>query len=220
MSNLFFPKLKNKGPERRIFSDRASSMEFGRRSDVRTRDAYGPTKRTNLLALTDWCRSVGQKLLDVALDPEEVLRGTLVPQLIAERPKKVPIAIDWPDLFYTEPEQAFAFQINGQTVYRHEADLVLINAVESGPIEFAISSDAASLNLRYRLFDSNGSPDYSIEIVNGAEATVNFRSRTIPLAEFFDEEPPTFWFADGSSLLGIEYVQLRTQPEPFPRTYR
>ena len=37
------------------------------------------------------------------------------------------------------------------------------------------------------------------------------------LREFFEEQPPTFWFADGSSLTGVEYVELRQQPEPFPR---
>jgi hypothetical protein len=37
------------------------------------------------------------------------------------------------------------------------------------------------------------------------------------LREFFEEQPPTFWFADGSSLTGIEFVALRTQPAPFPK---
>ena len=31
------------------------------------------------------------------------------------------------------------------------------------------------------------------------------------------QEPPTFWFADGSSLTGIEHVSLRTQAVPFPK---
>jgi superfamily II DNA or RNA helicase len=174
-------------------------------------------KTTNLLALTNWCRRVGEKLLNETLDPEEVLNGTLVPEFRSDRPNKFPIAIEWPDIFYTEPERAFAFQMNGQTVYQHEADIILIDPSENGPIDFAISSDTSSVKLRYRLFDNSGTPDYSIELVEGSDAAIIFRSRTQSLKEFFDQEPPTFWFADGSSLCGIEYVQRRTRPDPFPR---
>ena len=70
-------------------------------------------RTTNLLNLTTWCRAVGERLLNESLDPEEVLRGTLVPELVSERPKKIPISVEWPDIFYKEPEQVFSFQING-----------------------------------------------------------------------------------------------------------
>lgn len=95
----------------------------------------------NLLSLTTWCRAVGGRLLEEALDPEEVLRGTLVPQLVSERPKKMPIAIEWPDIFYKEPEQVFSFQISGSTVYRHDADLILVEPADNGALKFAISLD-------------------------------------------------------------------------------
>jgi superfamily II DNA or RNA helicase len=174
-------------------------------------------RTANLLSLTTWCRAVGGRLLDEALDPEEVLRGTLVPQLVSERPKKMPIAIEWPDIFYKEPEQVFSFQIGGSTVYRHDADLILIEPVDNGALKFAVSSSAATAQFELSLFDKDGTPDYSIRATDASNAMISYRSRSVSLREFLEEEPPTFWFADGSSLTGIEHVPLRKQPEPFPR---
>ncbi len=54
-------------------------------------------RTTNLLELTRWCRQVGQKLVDTSLDPDEVLKGTITTKLVAVRPEKFPIAVDWPE---------------------------------------------------------------------------------------------------------------------------
>jgi len=174
-------------------------------------------RTANLLTLTTWCRAVGARLLNEQLDPEEVLRGTLVPELVSERPKKVPIAVEWPPMFYKEPEQFFSFQINGITIYRHDADITLPDATDDGPLKFAISSALASATFELRLTAKDGTPDYSVHSLDGAEVTIRYRGGSMGLREFFEEQPPTFWFADGSSLTGIEYVALRKQPEPFPR---
>ena len=174
-------------------------------------------RTTNLLELTTWCRAVGEKLLDEALDPEEVLRGTLVPAFVGQRPRKVPIAVEWPDMFYREPEQAFSFEINGVTVYRHEVDLDLVDASEDGALRFAVSSDRETALFELALFEDDGSPNFTVKSIDATKASVVHRGRPTGLAEFFNEEPPTFWFADGSSLTGIAHVALRRQPEPFPR---
>lgn len=174
-------------------------------------------RTANLLTLTTWCRAVGVRLLDEQLDPEEVLRGTLVPVLVSERPKKMPIAVEWPPIFYKEPEQFFSFQINGITIYRHDADIILADATDDGPLKFAVSSALGSATFELRLAANNGTPYFSVQSVDGAEATIHYRGGSMGLREFFEEQPPTFWFADGSSLTGIEFVALRTQPVPFPK---
>ena len=145
------------------------------------------------------------------------MRGTLVPRLVAERPGKVPIAVEWPDIFYKEPENAFSFQAANHTFYPYESDLHLVDPSENGALAFAVSADVVSTGFRLVLRDRDGVPDYSIQSVDGTNTTIKYRSRTMPLREFFEDEPPTFWFADGSSLSGIEYVELRKRPEPFPR---
>jgi superfamily II DNA or RNA helicase len=174
-------------------------------------------RTANLLTLTTWCHGVGARLLDEKLDPEEVLRGTLVPVLVSDRPKKMPVAVEWPTVFYKEPEQLFSFQINGTTVYRHDADIDLVDPTEDGPLTFSIASASAAATFELTLKTDGENPDFSIQARDGANATISYRGHTMTLREFFEHDPPTFWFADGSSLTGIEHVSLRTQPVPFPK---
>lgn len=174
-------------------------------------------RTTNLRDLTTWCREVGEKLLNTSLDPEDVLRGTLSPVLVSTRPSKMPIAVEWPDRFYREPELTFSFEIQGRSVYSHEAELSLVNPSKTGPLKFAISSRSATAQFELQIHTTNGDPNYSIQAQSAGTAFIKSQGRLRPLQEFFEEEPPTFWFADGSSLVGNEYVALRRQPVPFPR---
>lgn len=173
-------------------------------------------KTTNLLQLTTWCDAVGSKLVDSKLDPDEVLKGTLVPVLVAERPAKMPIGIEWPELFYREPEQAFAFQIDGKNVYRHDAEIELVDPSATAPLVFSVSGPDASATFELKLFKTDGNPDYSVEVKGKSKVTIKHRGKESTLAEFFEEHVPTIWYADGSSLTGVEYVELRAKPDPFP----
>jgi hypothetical protein len=61
-------------------------------------------RRDRVDQLAAWCRSIGAKLLDENINPDEVLRGTLEAITITERPALMPIAVDWPEEMYTTPE--------------------------------------------------------------------------------------------------------------------
>ena len=149
-------------------------------------------RTANLLTLTTWCRSVGAKLLDEQLDPEEVLRGTLVPVLVSERPQKMPVAVEWLPIFYREQEQLFSFQINGTTVYReeHDADIVLDDPSENGPLAFSVSGESGTATFELDLNTSDGNPDFSIQARGNVNAILNYRCRSMSLKEFFEQEPP------------------------------
>lgn len=174
-------------------------------------------RNANMLQLTSWCREVGEKLADEALDPEEVLRGTLIPQYVSTRPERMPISIEWPDIFYTEPERRFGFTIGAASMEKCHTDLILIDPTEAGPLSFAIRSDSAQVNFELVLTKKAGNPDFAIVRKTEGACFVNFQAKMVALETFFEEHPPTFWLADGSSLTGFEYVELRRKPEPFPR---
>lgn len=174
-------------------------------------------KTTNLLELTKWSNAIGSKLNDMTLDPDEVLQGTLRPTFIGTRPPKVPIAVEWPDIFHREPERVFTFTINGMDFYPHNSSLVLINPDDHGPLKFALASDHGQAAFELELVTTGTGPDYRVLAIDNAAATIRHRAKSISLQEFFDEEPPTLWFADGSSLTGAEHVALRRTPDPFPR---
>ncbi len=174
-------------------------------------------RTTNLLELTKWCRETGEKLVDETLDPDEVLKGTLATKLIGERPRKTPLAVDWPDFFYKEPERAFVFVIDGRDVHPHNASISLVNPTEDGPLAFVVESEATRAAFEIKLFTRDDAVDYEVQSTDNVSAKIRCHSKESELREFFDEHPPTFWFADGSSLLGTEYAELPRQPEPFPR---
>ena len=60
----------------------------------------------NLKTLTQWCSLVGSKVINKSIDPDQVLRGTLVKVPIDKRPALMPIGISWPHQIYCEPESA------------------------------------------------------------------------------------------------------------------
>ena len=65
------------------------------------------------------------------------------------------------------------------------------------------------LRLNLKLFEKNESPNYRFVVLGDQTATVK-RSRTeTSLTDFFYENPPVIWFADGSSLEGNKYVELK-----------
>src|SRR5262249_19648367 len=134
------------------------------------------------------------------------------------RPKRMPIAVDWPDVFFKQPEQAFEFDIGGVVTPLCEVDLVLSDASVDGSLTFAVVSETKSVKFRLDLSEQDGGPNYAVKLAENVIAGIKFRGRRIELREFFEEEPPTFWFADGSSLLGNELVTLRRTPEPYAKS--
>lgn len=197
----------------------ASGFENGLRTTIGCsyKGRIWSRRLTNLKELAAWCRETGTKLIDRLIDPEQVILGTLSEQYIAERPEKMPIAIEWPEPFYTEPERAYRLRLGDRRLELSSADIDLVHPETAGVLRFSIGDDQAWAEFRLVLFEDGGEPDFRVEQVGGAEALLEHGSRAFSLAESFNEEPPTIWFADGSSLEGHRYVELRGLPEPFRR---
>ena len=177
-------------------------------------------RTTSVRAFTEWCRAIGRKLLDDTIDPDEVLRGTIVPIRVSERPTKMPICIEWPVLFYLQPETAFEFILNGKSVLPlYLADIVLVNPTKEGELRFAIRSDEideTGVEFVLNLFEKNGITDYHISETGRGTSCIRSGASEISLTEFFDEYPPLIRFADGSSLEeGNSYVELRKDFDPY-----
>jgi superfamily II DNA or RNA helicase len=187
----------------------------------------------NLRELVDWCRSVGSKLLDKSAKIDDILEGTLVPEAISERPEKMPIYIDWPDKIYREPETAYTFSINKKHVgSSFNTDIKLVDPDEHGDIRFEILSGKKSARFVLSLFEEIEELDerdekgakitrvikyYKISADDKKKATVEHGKTTEPLEEFFYENPPIIWFADGSYLEGNLYTKLKKTYSPYPK---
>jgi len=169
----------------------------------------------NIEALIGWFNSVGAKVIDETIDPDEILKGTLKPKIVGSRPAKVPVRIDWPEKFYMETETDFAFTYGTRKVPLHMTDINLKDISDTGNIEFTVKSDNYSTNFSLQLTEVDDVQEYKFARTGGDVVKIYSKGQDIPLEEFFYYNPPVVWFADGSSLEGNTYTELNSEPIAF-----
>lgn len=174
-------------------------------------------KVANVEALTRWCSALGAKVTDETVDPEEVLRGTLVPTPVSERPTSMPIGVEWPEIVYREPEISYTFVIDGTEIPLYQCDIRLVEPTEDGELRFEIGSETVKSEFILSLFEREGIKEYSFSTTDSTETLIKYGSRISKLEEHFREYPPTIWFVDGSSLEGNSYTELNRTFDPYPR---
>lgn len=175
------------------------------------------SKVTNIEELTKWCSSIGRKVLNETIDPDEILKGTLVSVPVAARPLKMPIGIDWPELMCKEPETAFRFIVDeGIELNLYQTEIRLIDPSEDGELTFAMSSGAVIVEFTLTLFEKNGVKDYRFSTIGDRKVSIKHGGSECALEEFFYEQPPVIWFVDGSSLEGNLLTELNRKFPPYP----
>ena len=172
-------------------------------------------RREHLDQFVSWCEEIGTKLLDNTIDPDQVLEGTLVPVTVTQRPDKMPLHIDWPEDIYIEAERNWIFTIGDQGYGLHQVSINLINPGVGTPLRFEISSEDARVEFELEFIGGGDDADFRFLLRGDAPATIQHgpRAQARSLVDFFYSDPPSICFADGSSLLGNRYVELRT-PQP------
>ena len=163
--------------------------------------------------LRKWCSAVGRKVLDEAIDPDQVLRGTLTQKAITQRPDKMPIGIDWPEIMYKEPERTFTFSINEEKFSLLQADIELVSPCEEGDLRFKICCE--EMPIEFNLTLSENGHDFSP--VENKNVVIEQSRKSTSLKDFFNKTPPKIWFVDGSSLEGNRYTELRKDFNPYPK---
>ncbi|MEW6211582.1 MAG: DEAD/DEAH box helicase family protein [Acidobacteriota bacterium] len=172
----------------------------------------------NVEAFTMWCKSVGAKVLDDTIDPDEVLRGTLESQIISTRPQKMPVWVDWPEITYKDAETAFSFVLgNGTEMLLLHTEITLKDPSEEGELRFEISSDTACIEILLVLFEEGEVKDYSFSVAGNEKVYIRHKSSQTTIEDFFYEHPPKIWFVDGASLEGNKLTQLKTKYDPYDR---
>lgn len=176
--------------------------------------------RNDLKGFINWCDNLGKKLMNESIDPNQVLRDTLIPEVITEIPHLFPTYIDWDDNFYDFPESKIEININGifNSAY---CTIEIINENDQGVVDFQVVTPNGSAKFRKELFidsdqDGNKYPNFRIIKLDTTQGDVRIASRTLTLLEYFNQFPPIIWFADGSALQGNEYVQLKQVIQPYP----
>jgi superfamily II DNA or RNA helicase len=177
-------------------------------------------RRDRVDQLAAWCKKIGTKLLDNTINPDEVLKGTLDAKTITERPSKIPIGIDWPEEIYKTPEAIWSIVFNGQERLLSEVSIEIVSPTLIGSLKFAIASETERTELELELveeeFEEERTPNY--RFVMRDDKTVYVRrggAEGEEICAFFYDNPPIAWFADGSSLEGNQYVELKSIHPPY-----
>lgn len=197
-------------------------FEEGRRASVGAsrKGRIWSQLRLRLDEFRDWCLSAGRKLLDETIDPDQVLRGTLEAVVVSDRPSRMPIAVEWPEQVFREPESAWLVTINDEDYGLDEISLEVHDPSLEGDLDLELTTDDAEARLRLEFMSRDkDNPDFKFTHVGGGRVFIRRGDRADPTAldDFFTDNPPIVWFHDGSSLEGNQHVELKRTLPPIDR---
>lgn len=154
----------------------------------------------------DWCNEVASRLQDDSIDTKQIFEGALIPEVIKQRPKSIPYAIDWPLDLDIITDFNIAISYNNEFFDLSNMHLKLTNPSESGPIRFYIGNDDMEVIEIYELQITQ--EHYKIIAVKKSGITIRYRRNEYSLADFFEENPPCIKFVDQSILEGNYLVKI------------
>jgi len=174
--------------------------------------------RGNIDDLVNWCDCVGEKILNKNINVTNVLKGAIIPVAIFNRPQVMPIGIEWPDKLYRQLENKVCFHVGNmrnkeemEVSFLYESSIDLTDPTKTGPLKLSVSSDKFFAEYRLDLKTAN----YKFIHVSGDKILLTLGNTLVYLEEFFDSNPPSIKFADGSMLEGNLLFKLKKRILPF-----
>lgn len=162
----------------------------------------------------EWCADIGQAVNDPGITTDGVFKSAMRPRQISERPAVPPVAIHWPESLLTQVEDRIAISFGEQPVLFTECDIELLSHERTGPLRFAVRSDAQVAE--FEIVFAEGGARYPQR--SGPKATIKIGGKEKTLSESFGDDSPQIDFGDGSLLI---YSHLYALPdgvtvEPYP----
>lgn len=157
-----------------------------------------------------WCRRIGPKLQDETMSLDALFRSFVRPRPLEERPRLIPLAIDWPVLAYAGISESVKLEIDGVQALLIDAELVLTGHEEEGPIGFEVR--VGDLAAGYETMVEEG------RLVNRALGTeaqvVPERADSEPLSAYLTREGATIWFENEVAIEGDVLYELEREQPP------
>lgn len=175
----------------------------------------------DLKQFKNWCIALGNKLVDENIDPNQILRETLIPTLRTNLPNVFPVWIDWDTDIYLDVETKYNFIINGIKYDLSNIELRLVNPSIGGDLLFSLITETQEAVFKLELFERKDGDesfaDFKITQQSKESVEVHFGRVKIDGVTFFEKFIPTVWYADGSALTGNEYYELKQQIGIYPK---
>ena len=169
-----------------------------------------------------WCDKISNKLSNTAIDPHSILlKNAIKPIKISSRPPVVPISIEWNHEIYKEIETRISFHILREEFDLSNSELNIVTLSDSGDLLFRYDTENVSIDFKINLSEQtiNNEKLFFYEIIKKStvDANVKIGTKLFTITEFFNEYPPQIWFADGSFLLGNDYVKFNEDIMLYPK---
>ncbi|RIV42472.1 DEAD/DEAH box helicase [Flagellimonas pelagia] len=175
----------------------------------------------DLKQFKNWCTALGDKLVNENIDPNQILRETLIPTLKTDLPTVFPVWIDWDTDIYLDVETKYNFIIDGIKYDLSNIELCLVNPSVGGDLLFSLKSDTKEVVFKLELFERKDGDesfaDFKITQQSKEKIEVQYGRIKIDGVTFFEKFIPTVWYADGSALTGNEYYELKQQIGIYPK---
>lgn len=175
--------------------------------------------RGNFKDYITWCAKISSNLNDLTIDPNQVLKATLIPKYVNKLPTDIPIFIDWDVELYLKPESKIYIEVNGQRINFSECS---INLTECDSDEISFEVQASDHKIKFKQIIStttdNGTEESYFKITKAFSSQVYLRVNTavVALEDYFNRDAPSIWYVDGSCLTGNEFVEIKQVMTPYP----
>lgn len=175
-------------------------------------------KRGNLDELINWCKNIGDVVENQAIDPNVVLQHTLAIEKISERPKVMPMFVDWHPSMYEFAENRYQINIDGKFYEMSNSELNIKNPSIDQDLKFSLDTTELSIEFEVKIGVNKTTNEnlFKITQITNVDCTIKYGKTNESILNFFQEYTPTFWFADGSQLFQNHYVRLKVQPDLIP----
>lgn len=168
-----------------------------------------------------WCDVIGEKMIDPNIDPNQILKDTLIPKYVDSIPNKHAVSIDWDESYYEYSDTKKIVKIDGSEI--NAVDLSLsIDTEQEGKILFSLITPDKEISFEQTIthkVDSDTGETYgefSFAQISSGRVELHIGTKNYSIINYFMVNPPIVWFADGSSLHGIKYVELKQFIQPYP----
>jgi len=174
--------------------------------------------RGNLKEYVKWCDIIGSKVANPDIDPNQILKDTLIPNFIDTIPNKYSVAIDWNESYYDLSDRKKYLKINNEKIDIINLELKIDTTI-SGKIIFFLVTPNKKIKFEQIIQQTKENSelfcDFQYKQLSTENVKIIIGSKEISFIDYITENPLTIWFADGSSLEGIKYVELKQSMQTY-----
>ncbi|MFD1545027.1 DEAD/DEAH box helicase [Nonomuraea guangzhouensis] len=158
----------------------------------------------------DWCDDVGAKLTDATLDPVEILKGFIIPEEVHDRPKLVPLTLEWPTQFFLEAGESITIKLDAFSWPLIDADLTVTTFTSDGAIGFTVSTPCWSVG--YQIVIADGQIAFTCD---STEPMIFTGRKVMPFSDFLHQQGLRIMFED-EAILEPDMLLIRPAGDTVP----